>query len=468
MSTAYEEITEITRESYEAIPYPGGAYLNTHPCHLAMITRLCGLTPPPPRSCRVLELGCSMGANLIPMALELPESQFVGIDLSERQIELGQSTLAELDIDNIELKCLNINEVDDRLGKFDYIVCHGVYSWVPPDVQRSILEMGRTHLTSNGILMVSYNTYPGWHLRGVIREMMRYHVANFDTPQKQIQQARGLLDFVAKYAQSRSQAYLALLKEEADTLSEKLDSYIYHEHLEEVNEPVYFHEFVRRVDAAGLRYLADASFGSMLAQKFDESAAEILKDAPLLRREQYMDFLRSRMFRSSLLCHPDIVPDYATPARHLAPLSVTLKQPFMKKTNTPDGVVWEHPDGKLTTQEPVSGAIERLHRECRRWIPVQDLLDDVPPRSDPSAVLDSLLTSFANGMIRIADDPPRIAAQVGDKPVCTPYCRLQASRGPRGHQPLSCGCHAATPPTISAQAPGWNSHCRGTLDDAAS
>ena len=468
MSTTYEDITEATRESYEAIPYPGGAYLNTFPCHLAMIAKLCGLAPAPPRNCRVLELGCSMGTNLIPMALELPHSTFVGIDLSAGQIEQGRATLADLDIDNVELHQLNIAEVDDRLGKFDYILCHGVYSWVPPEVQRAILDLGRTHLTPQGIQMVSYNTYPGWHLRGVIREMMRYHVAHFSNPQQQIQQARALLDFVSKYARSRSQAYLTLLEEEAKTLGEKLDSYVYHEHLEEVNDPVYFHEFVRRVEAAGLSYLADANFASMLAQKFDESVAELLRHAPLVRREQYMDFLSSRTFRSSLLCHQTQVPDYSAPAQRLASMFVTLKQPFRKKTNTPQGVLWEHPEGKLTTQDPVTGVVERLQRDCRCWISVQELLDEMPPGSDAQAVLDSLLISFANGVIWVSDDPPRISREVAEKPLSTSYGRWQAQPRKRRYQQVSYRSDGGTAATFLAQATGRKPHGGAVVGTAAS
>ena len=143
-----------------------------------------------------------MGANLMPMAQDLPDCEFVGIDLSLKQIEEGQAAIKELGLTNIKLRHLSIVDVDDSFGKFDYIICHGVYSWVPHDVQEKILEIGRDHLTPNGVMYVSYNTYPGWHLRGVVREMMRYHVADFDSPQMKIKQARGLLDFLTKYSKT--------------------------------------------------------------------------------------------------------------------------------------------------------------------------------------------------------------------------------------------------------------------------
>jgi methyltransferase-like protein/cyclopropane fatty-acyl-phospholipid synthase-like methyltransferase len=419
-----------TEETYDEVPYPGGTYRNTHPCHLAMVARMCGITPTPPGHCRVLELGSSMGGNLIPMAQDLPNSHFIGVDLSARQIKDGQDIIEKLGLKNIELRHMSISDIDESYGKFDYIICHGVYSWVPPEVQRAILDIGRKHLSSNGILYVSYNTYPGWHLRGVVREMMRYHVAGFESPKQKIAQARGLLDFLVKFAKSRSQAYAHLLKEEAQMLEGRLDSYIYHEHLEVYNEPIYFHEFVKRAAESGLRYLADAAISSMVAQLFDESAAEILKDVPLLRREQYMDFLRSRMFRCSLVCLPENVPNYRMPSHNLRDLHVALNFRMEGTPTETDGeVVWKHPTGKVTTQKPITAVMERLNNSWPAWTPVQDLLDTVPESFDKTPVLDAIMMGFIRGLLQLAEDPIPVCTQITEKPRCTPLAQLQASRG---------------------------------------
>jgi cyclopropane fatty-acyl-phospholipid synthase-like methyltransferase/methyltransferase-like protein len=416
-----------TGDTYDEVPYPGGTYRNTHPSHLAMVARMCGITPTPPRHCRVLELGCSMGANLIPMAQDLPDSEFVGIDLSARQVKEGQAVIEELGLKNVELRHLSITDVDDSFGKFDYIICHGVYSWVPPEVQKAILDIGHKHLTSNGVSYVSYNTYPGWHLRGVVREMMRYHVEGFETPRQKIGQARGLLDFLVKYAKSRSQAYPTLLKEEAQMLEGRLDSYIYHEHLELYNEPLYFHEFIRRAAQSGLRYMADAAISSMVAQLFDESAADILKDVPILRREQYMDFLRSRMFRCSLLTLPENMPNYRMPSHNLLDMHVALYQPLaIEPSEVPTDVVWRHPTGKITTQMPITPAIERLNESFPGWVAVQELVDAVPPGYDRGPLLDALMMGFIRGLLQVAQDPVPVCTKISEKPLCTPLARLQA------------------------------------------
>src|SRR5262245_28858455 len=120
--------------AYDDVPYPSLPSRRTHPAHLAAIGRLRGLAPPPVRRCRVLELGCAAGGNLLPMAADLPDSTFVGVDVSARQVEAGQRALGQLGLTNIELRRLNLLEAGDELGTFDYILCHGVYSWVPRPV----------------------------------------------------------------------------------------------------------------------------------------------------------------------------------------------------------------------------------------------------------------------------------------------------------------------------------------------
>src|SRR5262245_13581209 len=74
-------------ESRDSVPYESHPYVQTHPSRLFVVGTLFGTRPTPVQRCRVLELGCAAGGNLIPMADALPESEFIGIDASERAIE---------------------------------------------------------------------------------------------------------------------------------------------------------------------------------------------------------------------------------------------------------------------------------------------------------------------------------------------------------------------------------------------
>src|SRR6267142_1438469 len=159
------------RTSYDEVPYDSKAFSETHPDRLATVATLFGMQPADVEHCRVLELGCADGSNLIPMAVGLPESAFAGIDLSPRQVGDGQATIATLGLKNVTLRVGSILDVGADEGIFDYIVCHGVYSWVPPEVQNRILTICNRNLAPNGVAYVSYNTYPGWHVRGMVRDL---------------------------------------------------------------------------------------------------------------------------------------------------------------------------------------------------------------------------------------------------------------------------------------------------------
>ena len=101
--------------SYEELPYTRNPFHTTHPDCLATVAFLHGLEPPSSTRCRVLELGCASGGNLIPMAAGLPDSTFVGIDLSPRQISQGQELIDAVGLKNIELRPLSIMDVERRL-----------------------------------------------------------------------------------------------------------------------------------------------------------------------------------------------------------------------------------------------------------------------------------------------------------------------------------------------------------------
>ena len=133
------------------------------------------MTPPKIETSRVLELGCASGGNLIPHAVNYPKGQYVGVDLSKTQIDSGLEQVKSLGLKNIELKCCSITDIDESFGKFDYIICHGVISWVPDFVRDKIFEISSKNLSKNGIAYISYNTLPGWNMVRSIRDMMLYH-----------------------------------------------------------------------------------------------------------------------------------------------------------------------------------------------------------------------------------------------------------------------------------------------------
>lgn len=295
--------------SYDTVPYLSMPYPGSHPDRLCTIGRLFGMDPAHPSSCRVLELGCAAGGNLIPMAEQLPESDFTGIDLSKRQIEEGRKNLRETALTNIRLLHSDIMDLDPASGSFDYIICHGVYSWVPEEVRRKILTVCRDALGPQGIGYISFNTYPGWHLRESVRHMMRYHAMRYPSPDERVARARDLLSFLVSQLDENDEPYALLLKKELKALQERGDYYLFHEHLETINSPCYFHEFTEKIETFGLQYLGDANLSSMLGHEMPEATRDRIGKiaGDIIQMEQYLDFVRNRQFRMTLVCHKDLM-----------------------------------------------------------------------------------------------------------------------------------------------------------------
>ena len=438
-------MTSSLRESYEELTYPSYSFAQTHPDRLATLGWLFGLTPAAVDHCRVLELGCSAGGNLIPMAATLPHSEFVGIDFSATTISRGVADIAALQLTNIRLLQMDIRDLEPTFGTFDYIIAHGVYSWVPADARESVLAICARQLGSNGIAYVSYNTLPGWHARGAVRDAMRYHTRQIADVKTKVLQARAMLDFLAESLQATASTWGAMLLEEAQRVRQMPDGYIYHEHLETVNDPVYFHEFIKHAAKHGLRYLAEADFRSMLGGDLSPEVGHTLaRIAPdLLQREQFLDFLRNQTFRQTLLTHQS-----ATLTRKVSPERIfglriaTQAQPVSASPdeNSDAPEVFRAPEGgSLTTGRPFTkAAMMALAQDSPAAIGFDALFGLAQARlgarhaagnDDRNALASDLLQAFAAGVVELHSMPSPFVTQPGTQPQASAVAILQASRG---------------------------------------
>jgi methyltransferase-like protein/2-polyprenyl-3-methyl-5-hydroxy-6-metoxy-1,4-benzoquinol methylase len=309
------------RTSYDEFPYQSVPLRQTHPDHLATVASLFGFDAPDVARARVLEIRSGSGGNLIPLAASYPDSTFVGIDLSAVQIAHGAAEIEALGLRNIHLQAMDVMAFDETQGAFDYIIAHGIYSWVPAPVQDKILALCASLLAENGIAFISYNTLPGWRMLSTVREAMLYHTRDVEDSRARVAKARATLDFLAEAVPDRDSAYGRLLGLAAEHIRQKPDYYVLHEYLEQTNEAVYFEQFVERVVARGLRYLGDSDIRTMLPLGLPPKTDETLnRIAPgLMRREQFLDFLKSRSFRQSLLIRAGAALDRKlSPARVMA------------------------------------------------------------------------------------------------------------------------------------------------------
>src|SRR5262245_57173699 len=143
-----------TGGDFDQLPYPSMPFAYTQPAQLAALATLYGLQPPQADSARVLELGCASGGNIIPLAARFPKAHFVGLDLSALHIREGSRRIGALGLKNIDLRQADLAETQFAPDSFDYVICHGVFSWVPEAVQESILAICRTALTNDGLAVI--------------------------------------------------------------------------------------------------------------------------------------------------------------------------------------------------------------------------------------------------------------------------------------------------------------------------
>lgn len=291
--------------SYNNQPYRTFANRDSHPEKLSTIARLMGLDAALPEGASVLEIGCGTGGNLIPMAERYPAAKFVGVDISSRHIEVCQGVCRELHLRNIDFQCTDILAFQGDVESFDYVICHGVYSWVPKEVQEQIMSVVARVLRPNGVAYISYNTLPGWRQRGILRDVMAFGAGLSGSQEAEGQLAGGLgfMHLLAQNRQGQGDLYGAYLQEGVHRLSQSEPSYVYHEYLEASNEPLLFAEFVSHAHRYGLGYLAEAKQAMHSYEDLNDDAKRFLAGFgdELIGREQALDFFRNRMFRESLL-----------------------------------------------------------------------------------------------------------------------------------------------------------------------
>jgi len=454
MSRLVDDVVSLGR-SYDNVPYPSHAFRQTHPDRLACIAKLFGMTPRSVERCRVLELGCASGGNLLPMATLLPESEFVGIDLSQVHIDEANATLTRVGTKNIEFRCLDLSCIDSSLGEFDYIICHGVYSWVPPEVQDRILEICRHHLTPHGVAYVSYNTFPGWHMRGMIRDMMRFHSRRFDQPADRIREARGLLKFLSKTVDAERDAYGMLLNDSLEMLGRKSDAYLFHDHLEAFNEPLYFHEFIERAGEKKLQYLGEADLESMYSGNLPDEVSKVLRGiAPdAMHLEQYMDFVKNRSFRQTLLCHADVAVDRSLASERLSGMYVASSLRLSREDASGDLNGWatfKHPSRALsiTPRDALTeNALKILAEVCPSNMALDELIsrswEVMPPAERTTGSVQQgnaglavrLLKAHLGGLIDVSTRPSDCVTTISEFPRASSVALDQARRG---LSPTSC------------------------------
>ena len=421
--------------SYDEVPYSRKPYPQSHPDRLAVMATLFGMHPTPIDRCRVLELGGGSGGNIIPMASSLPGSQFLGVELSERQVADGQATIKALGLKNVEIRRLDILGVTKQLGAFDYIIAHGVYSWVTGEVRDKLLQICSENLSPDGVAYVSYNTYPGWHSRGMLRDMMLYHTKEFSKSSERIAQSRTLLAFFAGFAVADN-PYTAAFKAELELLGKQPDSYLFHDHLEDFNEPVYFHEFADHADRHGLQFLAEADFGAMNATSLSPETAAALDaiSGELVKTEQFMDILRNRRFRQTLLCRKSIALERNLTPRlvegfEIASAAKPLSQQVDIQSSKPEAFQLANGTKFTSTVPIVKAAFRQLAEVWPQSVSFGEVARTAASSEDAQMLAAQILEGYAHDFVVLRSRKAPFVTTITDRPVASALARHQAGSG---------------------------------------
>lgn len=453
---------------YDQLPYPSMPLAYTQPGAMAAMAVLFGAEPRDAATAAVLELGCASGGNIIPLAARYPQARFTGVDLSARHVAEANARIAALGLTNITVQQGDIAALRFEPASFDFIVCHGVFSWVPRTVQDAILRICGTSLAQGGIAAVSYNALPGWHMRRVVRDILMFHADPKLPPPERVSRARTALSSIAGTAAGNS-PYATLLRSEAARLAKAPSSYILGEFLSDQNAPCYFTEFATRAGSAGLGYLCDGEVATSLPEYLANPIAKRVREMSgtnALAVQQYADFFTGRPFRRSLLMRAADAPKAAVVAidparaRHLH-FAANLRL-RAEPSKAGEQVYLDQRGRPIRPKGPVSTSIvERLAAAYPGTCSVDELLARLPPASEEKT-LQVLTLLLISEQATAATVPLKVGSAGAAQPKAWAVARLEAA----AQQPLVTGMHHV-PVRLTAPLAQLMPHLTGRNDRAA-
>ena len=428
-------------DMHAELPYISMPISYTHPAALAGLATLYGLEAPAVQSASVLEIGCAGGGNIIPLAAQFPKAKFIGIDISDSHVRAARESIEKLGLKNIEIRKADVSKVKFTKEKFDYIICHGVFSWVSKAAQKAILKICTEHLSKNGLVTISYNVLPGWHLRNVVRDLSVFHSKQSDAPQIRAEKVRAILKELAATG-NEGDPYGLVLAHEAKRIAGLPASYILGEFLAADNTPYYFEEFVGMAAAHRLSYVCEGDLAASLPDSvFPKAAPRIaaLAEGDAIQEQQYLDYFTGRTFRRSVLVRSQRAKNVIT-----VPAAERMRTLYVSAALKPDtsenlaGVsAFSDERGRtVKVKDPlVRLALARLADAYPTMLSFEAMLAPLgtqkPPRDAASEarVLDVLFKLLASGRAKVSAIPFRVGRFDQATPKVWAVARSEASSG---------------------------------------
>jgi SAM-dependent methyltransferase len=421
-------------QRYDEVPYPNLVHGRSHPRTTGAIAALFSLSPAPVESARVLDLGCAAGMNILAMAADLPRASFVGVDISQGQITTARMMATDLALENVSFLCASFSELGDLAPKsFDYIICHGVFSWVAPPLREVLLREICRLLADDGLAYISYNTYPGWHFGNIVRDLMVREMDPQAPPLERVRAARATLERHLAASEDRS-LRRALLTAEHEHLIDHSDSYIFHEYLTPEHHPLWFKDFAALLPPHDLVYVADALPGLILPSTQDARLAHLIEpltpdqQSDVIEQQHAIDEHLNNRFRRSILARSHHRPTLSLDPGRLARLHLRLPRDHILVSDSGSLAVRDRRGRLIPIQlEAAADALEELRRVSPASAPLSQLAHVDDPAS--RAVLGTLVGLVFAEAVEATLSPVSCASVLPARPEVTRLNRYQARRG---------------------------------------
>ena len=372
-------------ELYQSRGYPPMSHPSTDPAVTAVAALFGGLRPPHPATARILEIGCASGHNLLPLAVRWPHASFTGVDISHEAVAQAARRAAEAGITNVSFEAADLRGFSKPGEQFDYIIAHGVFSWVADDAKKALLDFCAAHLSPTGIATISFNLWTGWEKRMPVIDAVR-----------RIQQEHGV-DVIKALAILREVVEDPGVRATVDDMLGKGPEILAFDDYAPVNDPWPLDRFAAAAVASGLRWLGDSDPAENIPSSLDDAARAAL--APMagdpLRMQMTADALADRTFRSALLCRADAPLAERMTTRLVLDLSVR--------------------SGQVPAAVPADGFMQALASFEPDAVPVEEVVARMTEPDVPATVR-AVFQAITRGRLRARIEPVRITADAGSHP----------------------------------------------------
>jgi SAM-dependent methyltransferase len=281
--------------------YAYGHYPETMPARLRWAALLQGQLLPE-KDFRYLDAGCGQGLNLILAATCHPDSEFIGIDFSPEHIAHASALARRCGLTNvrfIEGDFVALADDPGTLGEFDYVVCHGISTWIAPPVRKQLFRLVGHCLKPGGLFYNSYNTHPGW-----LAVLPFQHLVLLEQRSRTGAQAlQAALTSMASLKDISGGMFSQLpgLQNRLDNMKTHDAAYLLHEYNNQCWQPLFVTQMLDEMAAIKLDYLGTATLPELFDDAFPAPLREWLaqQDNPAIK-EQLRDYALNQSFRRDL------------------------------------------------------------------------------------------------------------------------------------------------------------------------